>query len=162
MLPNFSQYASQGLAPQIPGLQGIGAPQLNSVLGQPGLYGNRWSGHEPGQQVPPWPGQLNSFGHNPPTLQGQSGANSQIHNSVQTVAVLVQLAQQLAMQCAITQQFAQQLNLAVQQLANQLAVQGLQGQYFGQNPYAAAAQGAYPGFNPQVQAWGLNRPQSIQ
>jgi hypothetical protein len=35
------------------------------------------------------------------------------------------------------------------------------GQYFGQNPFASA-QGGYGGFNPQAQAWGANRPQTIQ
>jgi hypothetical protein len=147
MLPNFSQYASQGLAPQIPGLQGIGAPQLNSGLGQPGIYGNPWSGHELGQQGPTWAGSVNPFGHSP---------------LAQSLPVLVQLAQQLAVQCAITQQFAQQMCIAVQQLANQLAAQGVQGQYYGQNPYAASVQGGYPGFNPQVQAWGPNRQTTIQ
>jgi hypothetical protein len=162
MLPNFSQYASQGLAPQIPGLQGIGAPQFNSTLGQPGAYPNAWSGHEPGQQVPGWPGQLNPFGHNPQALQGQNTAISQLQNSLQMIPVLVQLAQQLAIQCAITQQIAQQVNVAVQQLANQLAAQSLQGQHYGQNPYASYVQGGYPGFNPQVQAWGANRQSTIQ
>ena len=131
MLSNFSQYGSQGLAPQIPGLQGIG---------------NTWSGHEPGQQVPVWPGQANPFGHNP----------------VQMIPVLVQLAQQLAIQCAITQQIAQQVSVATQQLANQLGAQGLQGQYYGQNPYVPYVQGGYPGFNPQVQAWGANRQATVQ
>jgi hypothetical protein len=46
------------------------------------------------------------------------------------------------------------------------------GQYFGQNPFAGATQsgygqagygqGGYSGFNPQAQAWGANRPQTIQ
>jgi hypothetical protein len=41
------------------------------------------------------------------------------------------------------------------------------GQYFGQNPFAGAiqagyGQGGYSGFNPQAQAWGGNRPQTIQ
>jgi hypothetical protein len=41
------------------------------------------------------------------------------------------------------------------------------GQYFGQNPFAGAiqagyGQGGYSGFNPQAQAWGANRPQTIQ
>ena len=152
MLSNFSQYGLQGLAPQIPGLQGIGVPQFNSGLGQPVPYGNAWSGHEPGQQVPVLLGQANPFGHNP----------------VQMIPALLQLAQQLAIQCAITQQIAQQVSVATQQLANQLGtqglqgLQGLQGQYYGQNPYAPFVQGGYPGFNPQVQAWGANRQATIQ
>jgi hypothetical protein len=163
MLPNFSQYAQQGLAPQIPGLQGFGAPQLNSPLGQPGVYGNAWSGQELVQQGPTWAGSISPFGHNPlahsPFTQGPSAANSQL---VQPVPLLVQLAQQLAIQCAITQQFAQQMSIAVQQLASHLPAQGVPGQYYGQNPYAASVQGGYPGFNPQVQAWGPNRQTTIQ
>jgi len=146
MLSNFSQYAPQGWAPQIPGLQGIGSPQLNSGPGQPGVFGNPWQAHELGQQVP----------------QSPFIANAQIPNPVQMIPVLGQLAQQLAIQCAVTQQFAQQLSVVVQHLAQQLAAQGPQGQYYGQNPYAAAVQGGYPGFNPQVQAWGGNRQSTIQ
>jgi hypothetical protein len=160
MLPNFSQYPSQGLLPQIPGLQGIGVPQLNSVLGQPGVYGNPWSGHELGQQVQvqPWAGQINPFGHSPLSLQSQSVVNSPIHTSIPAIPALLQIAQQLAIQCAISQQLAQQVGIAVQQLANQIAnqfaPQGLQGAYPGFNPQM--------GFNPQVQAWGPNRPPTIQ
>jgi hypothetical protein len=162
MLSNFAQFAPQGLAPQIPGLQGTGVPQLNSGPGQAGIYGNPWSGHEQGQQVPPWAGQINPFGHNP-LAQGQGTAYTQLHGSVQIVPVLAQLAQQLTIQCAITQQIAQQVSVAIQQLANQLSAQGLQGQYYGQNPYAVSMQqGGYPGFNPQAQAWGPNRQQTIQ
>jgi hypothetical protein len=148
MLANFSQYAPQGLAPQIPGLQGIGAPQLNpALLGQPGVYANPWSGHElgqqgAGQQVPPWAGA--------------------VHNPTHMLPVLGQLAQQLAIQSALTQQVAQQIGAAVQHFAHQLAVQGLQGQYYGQNPFAPSLQGGYSGFNPQTQAWGTNRPPTIQ
>jgi hypothetical protein len=80
----------------------------------------------------------------------------------------------------------QQIGIALQQLAQQLATQSLQtqayasagqplgfggsfvgnpagsgGQYFGQNPFAGA-QGGYGGFSPQAQAWGANRQQTIQ
>jgi hypothetical protein len=153
MLPNFSQYPSQGLAPQIPGL-GIGSPQLNSTLGQPGVYGNPWSSHDLGQhqQLPTWAGPINPLGHQTlaqfPFAQVPGAAGSAVGLPV---PVLAQLAQQLVIQCAITQQFAQQMSIAVQQLANQLAIQGVQGQYYGQNPYAAS-----------VQAWGANRQATIQ
>jgi hypothetical protein len=153
MLSNFTQFAPQGLAPQIPGLQGIGAPQLNSVLsGQPGVFGNPWSGYELGQQVsgqqlPPWAGPT-AFGHNP--------------HSISIVPVLGQLTQQLAIQSVITQQIAQQISVAVQHLAQQLAAQGVHAPYYGVNPYAASMHGGYSGFNPQVQAWGANRPPTIQ
>jgi hypothetical protein len=135
MLSNFSQYAPQGLAPQIPGMQPLGPLQLNSgVPGQPGIYGNPWLGHElgqqgVGQQLPVWGGQFNPF----------------VQNPVQVIPVLGQLAQQLTIQCALTQQIAQQISSAVQHLAHQLA---LQGQYYGQNP--------------QTQAWGVARAATIQ
>ncbi len=149
MLSNFSQYAPQGLAPQIPGMQPIGPSQL----------GNPWLGHElgqqvqgVGQQVPPWAGQFNPFGQNPLA-------------QTPLVPALGQLAQQLTIQCALAQQIAQQISSAVQHLAHQLALQnqqGQQGQYYGQNPFAASIQGGYSGFNPQTQAWGVARPPTIQ
>jgi|HubBroStandDraft_2_1064218.scaffolds.fasta_scaffold692228_1 hypothetical protein len=157
MLSNFSQYAPQGLAPQIPGMQPIGPLQLNSALpGQPGIYGNPWLGHELGQQglgqqQPAWGGQFNPFVQNP--VQ---------QNPLQVVPVLGQLAQQLTIQSVLTQQIAQQICHAVQHLAHQLALQGLQGQYYGQNPLAASIHGGYSGFNPQTQPWGVARPQTIQ
>ena len=141
MMSNFSQYAPQGLA----------------VPGQPGVSGNPWLGHElgqqgfgqqgVGQQAPAWAGQFNPFWQN---------------QHVQIVPVLGQLAQQLSIQCALTQQIAHQINSAVQQLAHQLALQSVQGQYYGHNPLAASIQGGYSGFNPQTQAWGVNRPSTIQ
>jgi hypothetical protein len=144
MLSNFSQYAPQGLAPQIPG--------------------NPWLGHELGQQVPPWAGQFNPFTQNPqaqaPFFQGQPA-----NNSVQLVPALGQLAQQLAIQCALAQQIAQQIGSAVQHLAHQFAQHGQQsqqGQYYGQNPLAASIQGGYSGFNPQTPAWGVTRPSTVQ
>jgi hypothetical protein len=98
----------------------------------------------------------------------------------QIVPVLAQLAQQIAVQSAV----AQQIGIAVHQLAHQLAVQGLQsypGSGFGNGQgFAGAGQlfsggvtqpfgpggpflGAPGGFNPQqAQAWGANRPQTIQ
>jgi hypothetical protein len=159
MLSNFTQFAPQGLAPQIPGLQipglqGIGAPQLNSVLsGQPGVFANAWPGYElgqpgAGQQPHPFGGSITPFGHNP--------------NAISLVPVLGQLTQQLAIQSVITHQLAQQIGIAVQHLAHQLSAQGVPAPYYGLNPYAALMQGGYSGFNPQVQAWGANRPPTIQ
>jgi hypothetical protein len=151
MLSNFTQFAPQGMAPQIPGFQGIGSPQLNSVLsGQPGI----WPGYELGQQglgqqLPPWAQPSNPVGLNPVT-------------QLPIVQVFGQLAQQLAIQSAITQQVAQQISVAVQHLVHQLGVPGQHGQYYGQNPYAPSVQGGYSGFNPQLQAWGANRTSTIQ
>jgi len=161
MQSNFSQYAPQGLAPQIPGMQPIGPSQL----------GNPWLGHELGaarpgqqgigQQVPPWAGQFNPFVQNP-LAQAAFLPGQAVTNSVQLVPALVQLAQQLTIQCALAQQIAQQIGSAVHHLAHQLALQSHQGQYYGQNPFAASIQGGYSGFNPQTQAWGINRPPTVQ
>jgi hypothetical protein len=97
---------------------------------------------------------------------GQAGAHIPAH---QIVPVLGQLAQQIAIQSAV----AQQIGIAVHQLAHQLASQGLQGQGYAQGGYGgqglqgqAYAQGGYGGQGPQAQGWGqpwgANRQQTIQ
>jgi hypothetical protein len=155
MLSNFSQFAPQGQVTQIPGLQAIGSPQLNPALsGQPNPYGNGWLGQELGlqganQQVPHWAAPPNPF-------------TSQVHNSIHMIPVLGQLAQQLAIHSILTYQIAQQISAAVQHLAQQLAVQGPQGLYLGQNPFVAAIQGGYAGGNPYAQGWGAGRPPTVQ
>jgi hypothetical protein len=133
MLSNFSQFAPQGQIPQFPG------------LGQPAPYGNGSLGHELGlqgmnHQVPPWAAPLNPF-------------VSQAQNPVHIIPVLGQLAQQLVIQSTLTYQVAQQIGAAVQHLAQQLVIQGQQGQYFGQNPF---------GGNPYAQGWGAGRPPTVQ
>jgi hypothetical protein len=178
MVSNLSQYFPQGLASQFPGLQGAGWPQMSpGLFGQPGVSGGNVSfGQDPGQsglnQQYPFGAQTNSSAQTPftqnPFLQ---------HPAQHLVTVLGQLALQLAAQGAVTQQ----IGIALHQLAQQLGTQSLQGypggfgagqafagvgppyaggggQYFGQNPFA----GGYSGFNPQAQAWGANRPQTIQ
>ena len=157
MVSNLSQYSPQGLASQFPGLQGAGWPQMNpGLFGQPGIGGGNVSfGQDFGQ-----PGLGQQYQQNP-------------HNPAQhLVTVLGQLALQLAAHAAVTQQ----IGIALHQLAQQLGAQSLQGypgggQYFGQSPFAGAVQAGYgqggyggfnPGFNPQGQAWGANRPQTIQ
>jgi hypothetical protein len=118
-------------------------------------------------------------GHNPPqnSFGGQAGANIPAQH---IVPVLGQLAQQLAVQSAVTQQ----IGIAVHQLAQHLAQQGIQGypgggfgtgqglggQAFGQGlggqsfgPQGLANQGfggqfgGYGGFGPQAQGWGGNQ-----
>jgi hypothetical protein len=187
MVPNFSQYSPQGLASQFPGLQGAGWPQLNpGLFGQPGPGGGNVSfGPDSGQpglgQQYPFGAQTNSSAQNPfvqnpfvtqpyqqnPLLQGSFAHSPAQH----LVTLLGQLALQLAAHGAVTQQ----IGIALHQVAQQLGAQSLQGyasgfgggQYFGQNPFAGAVQagygqGGYSGFNPQGQAWGANRPQTIQ
>jgi hypothetical protein len=89
---------------------------------------------------------------------GQAGAHIPAH---QIVPVLGQLAQQIAIQSAV----AQQIGIAVHQLAHQLASQGLQGPGYTQGGQGYA-QGGYGGLGPQAQGWGqpwgVNRPQTIQ
>ena len=155
MLPNFSQYSPyppQGLMSPFPGLQGAGWPQMSPALfGQPGVYGgNAPFGYEPG-------------------FAGYAGAH---HPAQQIVLVLGQLAQQISVQSALIQQ----ISIALQQLVHQSAGLGagqalgvggpflgsFGGPYFGQNPFASAAQGGYGGFSPQAQSWGANRAQTIQ
>jgi len=182
MVSNFSQYSPQGLASQFPGLQGAGWPQMNpGLFGQPGMGGgNMPFGPDSGQaglgQQYPFGAQTNPF----------AGLSNVVHPAQHLVAVLGQLAQQLVTHAAISQQ----IGLALHQLAQQLGAQSLQGypggfgagqafagvgppyagvgqpfglggggQYFGQAGYG---QGSYGGFNPQAQAWGANRPQTIQ
>jgi hypothetical protein len=178
MVSNLSQYFPQGLASQFPGLQGAGWPQTSpGLFGQPGLGGGNVSfGQDFGQaglnQQYPFGAQTNSSAQTPftqnPFLQ---------HPAQHLVAILGQLAQQLAAHGAMTQQ----VGIALHQLVQQLGAQspqgypggigagqgfagigppyaGVGGQYFGQNPFA----GGYSGFNPQAQAWGANRPQTIQ
>ena len=110
-----------------------------------------------GQQAPPWAGQFNPFVQNPqaqtPFLAGPSAIQ-------QMLPALGQLAQQLTIQCVLAQQVAQQISTTVQHLAHQLAVQNPPGQYYGQNPLAI--QGATRDSSPQMQAWGVARPQTIQ
>jgi len=163
MVSNLSQYPPQGLASQFPGLQGAGWPQMSpGLFGQPGVSG----GNVPfGQDSAQSPFTQSPFPQHP---------------AQQLVTVLGQLALQLAAHAAMTQQ----IGIALHQLAHQLgggqsqqgypggfgAGQGFAGgggQYFGQNPFAGAiqagyGQGGYSGFNPQAQAWGANRQQTIQ
>ncbi len=157
MLPNLSQYSQQGLMPQFPGLQ-TGLQEF----GPAGLGQNPFT---QGQFVP---GQFlqNPFAFNP--QQHYAGVHSP---SQQILVVLAQLAQQLNIQSAVTQQ----IGIALQQVAQQLAAQNQQGfsgsglgggqygggQYYAQNPFNTP-QGGLAGFNPQGQVWGANRSQTIQ
>ncbi len=168
MLSN-SQYFPQGLFSQFPGLQAAGFPvsQFGPDSAQAGL----------GQQFPFGWGQQFPFGLSQQGGFGQHGLFGGPVPAHQIVPVLGQLAQQIAVQSAV----AQQIGIAVHQLAHQLALQGLQGYpgsafgagqvlggvgqpYIGggAQPFGLGAQGAYGGFNPQAQAWGANRPQTIQ
>ena len=175
----FSQYSPQGLVSP----QGALWPQqmIPGLFGQPGAN----SGNVPfsqeygpagfGSQYPfGLGGQPNGFAQNPfgqspfaasPYLQNNpllgSFAGQQVpHHTQHLIALLGQIAQQLSIHNAMTQQ----VGIALHQLVQQLAAQSYSGggQYFGQNPFAGG-QGGYSGFNPQAaQAWGANRPQTIQ
>src|SRR5262249_20962343 len=69
----------------------------------------------------------------------------------QIVPVLGQIAQQIAVQSAMTQQ----IGTAVHQLAHQLAVHGMQ----TQQGLGSQVGQPYGGFNPQAQPWGAQRSQ---
>jgi len=192
MLSNPLQYAPQSLIPQFPGqfpgLQAAGWPQVSAGFAQPGAFSGTAQFGQPDGQAglaqlaanPYLQGQWHSpFGHNPflGSFAGQAVAGIPAH---QIVPVLGQLAQQIAVQNAVTQQ----IGVAVHQLAHQLASQGLQGypgngfgvgQGFGAGgqpynsgagqPFGLGGQGPYGGFNPQAQGWGQPwgaRPQTIQ
>ncbi len=155
MLSNFSQYSPQGFIPQFPGLQGTGWPQMSpGLFGQPSAYaGFVPFAHEPALAgMYPTPFLQNPFLQNPFVPSPYAGAH---HPAQQIVLVLGQLAQQIAVQTAVTQQ----ISIALQQLVQQLAVQGLPSH---QGAGLSAFQGAYGGFTPQAQAWGANRAQTIQ
>ena len=190
MLSNFSHYSPQGFIPQFPGLQGAGWPQMSpGLFGQPGTY----AGYVPFAQEPalagmypspylqtpfaPSPFAASPFAPSPlafnPLLGSFAGYAGVHHPAQQIILLLGQLAQQISVQTAVTQQ----ISIGLQQLVHQLAVQGLQtpqgalgafgGQYFAQNPFTGATQGAYGqgaygGFTPQAQVWGANRAQTIQ
>jgi hypothetical protein len=137
-------------------------------------------------QQSPW--QQSPGGHNPQqnSFVGHLGQNVQVQ---QIVPVLAQLAQQIAVQGAVAQQIGIAIHQLAHQLAAQglgagqsfattqpfigSAAQpfGLGGpilgnpaaQYFGPNSFSNTPQGGYGGFSPQqAQAWGANRPQTIQ
>jgi hypothetical protein len=190
MLSNFSQYSPQGLVSP----QGAGWPQMGQGLfGQPGVNsGNVLFGQEFGQAgfAPQYPfglgGQGNVFAQNPLTtnpfwhspfgvspylqnnpLLGSIAGQQAPHHTQHLISLLGQIAQQLYIHNAMTQQ----VGIALHQLVQQLAAQGYSGsglgagggQYFGQQNPFAGMQGGYGGFNPQAaQAWGASRPQTIQ
>jgi hypothetical protein len=192
MLSNPLQYSQQSLLPQFPGLQAAGLPQMSpGLFGQPGAYnGTAQFGHDSGQAgfapQSPFGHPQSAFGPQLPFGQqfpfglsqqfafgGQAGVPIPVQ---QIVPVLGQLAQQIAVQSAV----AQQIGIAVHQLAHQLALQGLQGypgggfgtgQVFagaGQpyvggaaQPFGFGGQAGFGGLGPQAQAWGA-RPQTIQ
>ena len=208
MLSNFSPYVLQGSIPQFSGqfsgLQAGGfSPLVPGLPGQPGAYGVQ----APFAQANPYT-QMNPYMQQSPLLPGPYAHNPLLaHNpflnaagpasyagaytpvAQQILPLLAQLAQQISIQGAATQQ----LGVTLHQLCQQLAAVSLQSQQsmgigaaqgfaagvpfagIGQsagagaafaphNPFSGATQGGYGGFNPQVQAWwgGGNRAQTIQ
>ena len=178
MLSNLSPYSPQGFIPQFAGLQPGAYAGYVPFAHEPaltGMYPSQFL-QTPFAPTPFGPGAFAptpfapAIAYNPLlSLAGYAGAH---HPAQQIVLVLGQLAQQISVQTALTQQ----ISIALQQLVQQLAVQGLQpgaslgafgGQYFAQNPFTGATQGAYGqgaygGFSPQAQVWGANRAQTIQ
>jgi hypothetical protein len=117
-------------------------------------------------------------GQNPFTSQaqpwaGNSFAGGQSPLLQQIVPMVGQLAQQISIHSAVTQQ----IGVLLHQVAHQLALQsqsGFAGQSLGGSPFLgglahssaqtpfAFGPGGYPGFGPQGQSWGAGRPQTVQ
>jgi hypothetical protein len=170
MVSNFSQYSPQGLASQFPGLQGAGWPQMSpGLFGQPGMSGGNVSfGQDSGQA-------LQHPAQHLVTVLGQLAQQLAAHAAVtQQIGIAVhQLAQQLGAQSLQGYPSGFGAGQAFAGIGPPYAGVGQPfglgggGQYFGQNPFAGAiqagyGQGGYGGFNPQAQAWGANRQQTIQ
>lgn len=136
------------------GTAGFGQ-QPYSLGGQPSHYGL-------GAQANPFaqnpfaqnPFVQNPFAQGPFTQGGQAQQLSPI--SQQIVSVLAQLVHQIAVQNAVTQQ----IGVALNQLATQLAQAQQQGTGFGAGLAFGGA--GYGAFNPQAQGWNANRAQTIQ
>ena len=156
--------------------QYLGFPHMSPAwFGQPGVYGFGGSfGYPAGPSVvvqQPYP----SNGTTHPFFSA-IGIGGTPYSVQQIIPLLGQLAQQISVQGAVSQQIAYVLHhLAL--LSSQLLVQfqpfvgagqafGLgvpfPGQYLTPTVFAGAPQGGF-GFNPQqAQAWGASRPQTIQ
>jgi hypothetical protein len=177
MLSNPSQYLPQGWGSQFSGIQGFGSPQMSvGPFGQVfPVGGNAPFGYDPGQigagqQQYPFGGQSHPFAQNPYAQQLQNPYAQQqqnpfaafaahpyagtFHPGQQLLPALGQLAQQIAVQSAVTQQ----IGAALHQLVQQLAVQGSQ----GQQGFGLGSGQPFAGLNPQAQAWGANRSPTIQ
>lgn len=174
MLSNFSPYVLQGSMPQFSGqfsgLQASGfSPLAPGLPGQLGAYGVQapFAQVNPYVQSPLLPGP---YAHNPFLNSGGPASYAGTYTPVaqQIVPLLAQLAQQIFIHSAATQQ----LGITLHQLCQQIAAVNLQSQQtmglgaagIGQSaPFAGATQGNYGGFNPQAQTWwGGNRAQTIQ
>lgn len=184
MLSNPSQYLPQGWGSQFSGIQGFGSPQMSvGPFGQAFPFGgNAPFGYDPGQigagqQQHPFGGQAHPFAQNPyaqqqqnPYAQQQQNPFAQqqqnpfaafathLHPGQQILPALGQLAQQIAVQSAVTQQ----IGVALHQLVQQLAAQGPQGQQGYQQGFGLGSGQPFAGLNPQAQAWGANRSPTIQ
>jgi hypothetical protein len=193
MLTSFTPYVPQGLMPQFAGPH-MGVPPMSPTLFAQPPYGINAPFGYPGQPgyalgVPPNPYLQSPFAPNQ-FLQSPSLAGSNSHNpflnststgsglgqiaAQQIVPVLAQLAQQISIQSALTQQLGVTLHQIAQVAAYTLQSQqgagpgagpgfAPAGPFAGANPFASATPGGYAGFNPQAQAWwGGNRSQTIQ
>lgn len=160
-------YGGNALFGQEPGQAGLGPQYPFGLGGQGNAFAQNPFGQSPFGATPflQGPQSQGYSAYNP--LQGSfAGQQGQQHPMQHLVALLGHLAQQFSIHNVMTQQ----IGISLHQLVQQLAVQSYSaggmgaggGQYFGQNPFAGA-QGGYGGFNPQAaQAWGANRPQTIQ
>ena len=155
MLATYPQFSPQTLMGSPYGANPFGLHAGNSPLGyeqgfggfgsfgQPGQFGN------PFQSQPPWQGQS----------QGLQQGQGTYALAQQLVVALGQLAHQISIQSVVSQQIGAALQHLTQQIQGQSSgMQGfgmgqLYGQPFGQQPFGA---------QPAWQAWGGQRPQTIQ
>jgi hypothetical protein len=156
MLATYPQFSPQSLMGSPYGASPFGPHAGNSLgyeqgfgglggFGQPGQFGN------PFQSQLPWQGQGQSQG-----LQQGQGTYALAQ---QLVVALGQLAHQISIQSVVSQQIGAALQHLTQQLQGQTSgMQGFgMGQLYGQ-PYGQQPFGAQPAW----QAWGGQRPQTIQ
>lgn len=157
MLATYPQFSPQALT---------STPFGAALFGQPGLpTGNSFFGQEPGFVAG------SHFAQNP-LAQSQVPWQTQYAVGQQLLLAVGQLAQHISIQSALNQQIAAVLHQLTQQLRLH-SVPGLAGigvgqpfgqQAYGQQPYGQQPYGQMmsPFGQPAWQAWGGQRPQTIQ
>ena len=164
MLATYPQYSPQAL---------VASPFGAGPFAPPGLHhGNPVFGYEPAfagfaspsQAFAPFAASPSPYGN--PYLQSPIPGQTPYAVAQQLVLALGQLAQQISVQSVVHQQIGSLLQQLTQQI--QFALPGMPGQPYGQlvSPFIGSAPGVYSAFGPQSQpawqAWGGPRTQTIQ
>jgi hypothetical protein len=132
-----------------------------TLFAPPGLHGNSFFGHEPGFAGFVQPGHPFAQPYAMPS--GYPFPQTPYALAQQLAVALAQLAQQISVQSVV----GQQIGAVLQQLTQQIQAQslsGVTGLVMGQ-PYAPIGSpfiGAAAGVQPAWQAWGGPRTQTIQ